>query len=225
MGLGVRVASTRSYTMSARAVIDRDLGGMRVPEGNKSLSFTQMVDALFASVRKTYPTAIQRQGLRLLAGRAPTMHQHQNPLVARPMRRYGLPNHLQRSPPHHAFIPLIRTATAALALGALAACSSTPAPTEQMAVTRTTVNRVAAAPAVTTSAPVQLQQAREKLMQAEKAMAEKDYVAARRLAAEAEVDARVAETRADAASNAANLAQVQDGIRALQEEINRRSPR
>jgi hypothetical protein len=35
----------------------------------------------------------------------------------------------------------------------------------------------------------------------------------------------VAETRADAASNAANLTQVQDGIRALQEEINRRSPR
>lgn len=120
---------------------------------------------------------------------------------------------------------LIRTATAALALGALAACSSTPAPTEQMAVSRTTVNRVAAAPAVATSAPAQLQQAREKLMQAEKAMAEKDYVAARRLAAEAEVDARVAETRADAASNAANLTQVQDGIRALQEEINRRSPR
>ena len=80
---------------------------------------------------------------------------------------------------------LIRTATAALALGALAACSSTPAPTEQMAVSRTTVNRVAAAPAVATSAPVQLQQAREKLMQAEKAMAEKDYVAARRLAAQA----------------------------------------
>ena len=56
-------------------------------------------------------------------------------------------------------------------------------------------------------------------------MVAEDYVTARRLAAEAEVDARVAETRADAASNAANLAQVQDGIRALQEEINRRSPR
>ena len=120
---------------------------------------------------------------------------------------------------------LIRTATAVLALGALAACSSTPAPTEQMAVTRTTVDRVAAAPAVSTSAPVQLQQAREKFMQAEKAMTAGDYVSARRLAAEAEVDARVAETRADAASNAANLAQVQDGIRALQDEINRRSPR
>ena len=45
----------------------------------------------------------------------------------------------------------------------------------------------------------------------------------RRLAAEAEVDARVAETRADAERNAASLAQVQDGIRALQEEINRRA--
>ena len=94
-----------------------------------------------------------------------------------------------------------------------------------MAVSRTTVNRVASAPAVATTAPVEISQAREKLMQAEKAMVAEDYVTARRLAAEAEVDARVAETRADAASNAANLAQVQDGIRALQEEINRRSPR
>ncbi|MBV7541429.1 DUF4398 domain-containing protein [Acidovorax sp. sic0104] len=120
---------------------------------------------------------------------------------------------------------ILRTTAAALALGALAACSSTPAPTEQMAVTRTTVTRVAAAPAVATSAPVDLQRAQEKLIQAEKSMADGDYKNARRLAAEAEVDARVAETRADAARNATNLAQVQDSIRALQEEINRRSPR
>lgn len=124
----------------------------------------------------------------------------------------------------HPSIPLRLTA-AALALGALAACSSTPPPTEQMAVTRTTVNRVAAAPATATSAPVDLQRAQEKLILAEKAMAQQDYKNARRLAAEAEVDARVAETRADAARNATNLAQVQDSIRALQEEINRRSPR
>ena len=119
----------------------------------------------------------------------------------------------------------VRTATAVLALGALAACSSTPAPTDQMAVSRTTVSRVAAVPAVATHAPVDMQQAREKLTQAERAMSAEDYVTARRLAAEAEVDARVAESRADAASNAANLAQVQDSISALQEEINRRSPR
>jgi hypothetical protein len=119
----------------------------------------------------------------------------------------------------------LRSSAAALALVALAACSSTPAPTEQMAVTRTTVNRVAAAPSVATGAPVEMQMARDKFMQAERAMATEDYVTARRLAAEAEVDARVAETRANAASSAANLAQVQDSIRALQEEINRRSPR
>ena len=84
----------------------------------------------------------------------------------------------------HSFAP-IRTAAAVLALGALAACSSTPAPTEQMAVSRTTVNRVASAPAVATTAPVEISQAREKLMQAEKAMVAEDYVTARRLAAEA----------------------------------------
>lgn len=124
--------------------------------------------------------------------------------------------------PSHTFV---RTTAAALVLGALAACASSPAPTEQMAVTRTTVNRVAAAPAVATNAPVDLQRAQQKLIQAEKALADGDHKNARRLAAEAEVDARVAETRTDAARNATNLAQVQDSIRALQEEINRRSPR
>ena len=94
-----------------------------------------------------------------------------------------------------------------------------------MAVSRTTVNRVSAGPQVATNAPVDLQKAREKLTQAEKAMSEKNYTVARRLAAEAEVDARVAETRSDASQNAANLAQVQNSIRALQDEINRQSPR
>lgn len=120
---------------------------------------------------------------------------------------------------------IFRSATAALALGTLAACSSTPAPTEEMALARATVTRVAAAPATATTAPADLQRAQEKLILAEKAMAQQDYRNARRLATEAEVDARVAETRADAARNATNLAQVQDSIRALQEEINRRSPR
>lgn len=120
---------------------------------------------------------------------------------------------------------LIRTTAVVLTLGALAACSSTPKPTEQMAVSRTTVNRVAAEPQVSANAPVDIQKARDKLTQAEKAMTAKDYKTARRLSEEAEVDARVAETRADAAQNANNLTQVQDSIRTLQEEINRRSPR
>lgn len=119
---------------------------------------------------------------------------------------------------------LIRTATAALALGALAACSSTPPPTEQMAVSRTTLNRVSAAPTVAANAPVELQRARDKWVQAEKAMTDKNYEMARRYAAEAEADARLAETKSQAADNAATLQQVQNSIQALQSEIDRRAP-
>ena len=117
----------------------------------------------------------------------------------------------------------IRTAAALLLAGTLAACSSNP-PNEEMAVGRTTLQRVSASPNVMAEAPVELQLARDKWVQAEKAMSDKDYDRARRLSSEAAVDARLAETKADAAGNAKALQQVQGGIRALQEELNRRSP-
>ena len=120
---------------------------------------------------------------------------------------------------------LIRTCVAVLAAGTLAACSSTPPPNEEMAVGRTTLQRVSAAPNVAADAPVELQRARDKWVQAEKAMTDKDYVQARRLATEAAADARLAESKADAANSAASLKQVQDGIRALDEEIKRRAVR
>ncbi len=120
---------------------------------------------------------------------------------------------------------LLRTCVALLAAATLAACSSTPPPNEEMAVSRTTLHRVFAAPNVATDAPVELQRARDKWVQAEKAMTDKDYVQARRLATEASADARLAESKADAATSAASLQQVQDGLRALDEEINRRAPR
>lgn len=119
---------------------------------------------------------------------------------------------------------LIRTATAVLALGALAACSSTPKPTEQMAVSRTAVDRATTAPKVAANAPVELQSARDKWTQAQQALDSKDYTRARRLAAEAEADARVAETKAEATDNAATLQQVKTSIQSLQEEIARRAP-
>ncbi len=106
----------------------------------------------------------------------------------------------------------------------LAACSSLPPPVEQMAVTRTTVERVSSAPNAVDAAPVELSQAREKLARAERAMNEKDYVTARRLSAEAEADARVAESRASAMRGERALKEVRDSIRSLQDEINRRAP-
>lgn len=120
---------------------------------------------------------------------------------------------------------LIRTCVAVLAAGALAACSSTPPPNEEMAVGRATLQRISAAPNVSADAPVELQRARDKWVQAEKAMTDKDYVQARRLATEAAADARLAESKADAATSAASLKQVQDGLRALDEEIKRKTLR
>ena len=120
---------------------------------------------------------------------------------------------------------LIRTCIAVLAAGTLAACSSTPPPNEEMAVGRATLQRVSAAPNVAADAPIELQRARDKWVQAEKAMTDKDYVQARRLSTEAAADARVAESKAGASTSAASLKQVQEGIRALDEEIKRRAVR
>lgn len=94
-----------------------------------------------------------------------------------------------------------------------------------MAVGRSTLQRVSAAPNVAADAPVELQRARDKWVQAEKAMTEKDYVRARRLATEAAVDARLAESKANASTSAASMQQVQESIRALDEEIKRRAVR
>lgn len=106
----------------------------------------------------------------------------------------------------------------------LAACSSVPPPVEQMAVTRTTVERVSSAPNAVDAAPVELSQAREKLARAERAMNDKDYVTARRLGSEAEADARVAESRASAMRGERALKEIRDSIRSLQDEISRRAP-
>ena len=116
---------------------------------------------------------------------------------------------------------LIRTTAVVLALGALAACSSTPKPTEQMAVSRTTVNRVAAEPEVASNAPVDIQKARDKLMRADKAMADKDYKLARELAAQAEVDAKLAQSKANSAKAQAAANALQDDIRVLRTELER----
>ena len=107
----------------------------------------------------------------------------------------------------------------------LSGCSSVPPPVEQIAVSRTAVERASSSPNAVDAAPVDLQQARQKLERAQRAMTERDYVLARRMAEQADVDARVAESRASSARGERALKEVQDSIRALQEEINRRAPR
>jgi hypothetical protein len=104
----------------------------------------------------------------------------------------------------------------------MASCASTPAPTEQVAVSTAAVAHAVTAGG-SESAPTEMRIAREKLDRANLAMAAKDYDRARSLAEEAQVDAQLAETKARStkAQKAAN--ELQEDSRVLREEINRKS--
>ena len=101
------------------------------------------------------------------------------------------------------------------------ACSSIPAPREQMAVTKAAVER-ASGPAGP-EAPVELSLARDKLERANLAMGRQDYLEARLLAEQAEADANLAEARARSIRAAQALQEVRESIRMLREEMTRRA--
>lgn len=104
----------------------------------------------------------------------------------------------------------------------IAGCASSPAPTEQMAVSRAAVN-TALSTGGNEFAPVQTKSALDKMTAAEQAMAAKDYELALRLAEQAEVDAKLAAemVRSTKAQRAADA--LQEDIRVLREEIERQS--
>ncbi len=104
----------------------------------------------------------------------------------------------------------------------LAGCASTPAPTEQMAVSTAEVSRAASAGAADL-APVELQDARQKLERAKVAMTAKNYKLARSLAQEAQVDARLAEVKSGSSKAQLAADELREGIRVLQEELDRKS--
>jgi hypothetical protein len=113
---------------------------------------------------------------------------------------------------------------AAAALGAavfISACASVPPPTDQMAV-----SKVAIANAVSAGgseyAPDDLRHAQDKMDLANKAMQKEDYDVARRLAEEAQVDARLAEKKAQAAKAQKAALVMREDNRALRDEINRK---
>lgn len=107
-----------------------------------------------------------------------------------------------------------------LLLGGCAA--SPPAPVERYAVAEAAISDAVGAGAAEL-APVPLRSAQDKLMQANGAMAAHRYGDARRLAEEAEVDARLAAVTARSRKAQRAVAEVESGIRALREEIARNS--
>ncbi|UYP31548.1 DUF4398 domain-containing protein [Pseudomonas sp. Z8(2022)] len=108
---------------------------------------------------------------------------------------------------------------AALVLGSslvLAGCAGNP-PTEQYAVTQSAVNAAISAGG-TEFAAVEMKAAQDKFKEAELAMHDKDYEKARRLAEQAEWDARVAERKAQAAKAEQALQDARQGVQDLREE-------
>jgi uncharacterized lipoprotein YmbA len=108
---------------------------------------------------------------------------------------------------------------AALAIGTsfvLAGCAGNP-PTEQYAVTQSAVNSAVSAGG-TEYAAVEMKAAQDKLKQAELAMHDKKYDEARRLAEQAEWDARVAERKAQAAKADLALKDSQKAVEELRNE-------
>lgn len=120
---------------------------------------------------------------------------------------------------------LARLGVPAALLGALlllGACASTPAPTEQMAVTGAAVSSATSAGAPEL-APAEMQTARDKFERAKTAMTKEDYDSARRLAEEAQVDAQLAEAKARSEQARKASDELQRGIRVLREELERKS--
>ncbi len=115
----------------------------------------------------------------------------------------------------------VRTLSVATAtLGLIAGCASTPAPTEQMALSRAALD-TALSVGGNEHAPLQLQAAMNKMDAAEKALAKEDYAEARKLAEQAEVDAKLASAMARSAKAQKASEAVQDDIRVLRQEIDR----
>lgn len=118
-----------------------------------------------------------------------------------------------------------RKALPVLIVGAsmlLAGCASTPAPTEQLAVSAAAVSRADSAGAATL-APAEMQMAREKLEQARLAMTREDFDNARNLAQEAQVDAQLAEAKSRSGEARKAAGELQEGVRVLRDELDRKN--
>lgn len=104
----------------------------------------------------------------------------------------------------------------------LIGCASIPPPTGQMAVSKSALANAMSAGG-SEYAAVEMKSAQDKLDRANRAMEKKEFEDARWLAEQAQVDARLAEKKAHSAKAQKAVAMMQDDIRVLREEINRKT--
>lgn len=104
----------------------------------------------------------------------------------------------------------------------IAGCATIPPPTEQIAVSKSAIANAVSAGG-SEYAPIEMKTAQEKMDRANRAMDKKDYEDARRLAEEAQADARLAEKKAEAGKAQKAAVVMQDDNRVLREEIDRKT--
>ncbi|MGY4526612.1 DUF4398 domain-containing protein [Pseudomonas sp. TE21394] len=100
----------------------------------------------------------------------------------------------------------------------LGGCASALVPNEQIELTRSAVNRAVSADA-TQYAPVEMRAAQDKLSAMDRALGQDDLELVRRLAEQAEADARLAERKAMAAKRQEQLDIARKGIEVLRQEM------
>jgi hypothetical protein len=115
--------------------------------------------------------------------------------------------------------PMLAPLIPAVAL-ALAACATTDPPERELGAARAMVSQ--ARPVADRDAPQELAAAQQKLARAEAAMQRGHYEHARILAEQAEADAKLAWTVAENVRVQRSAAEVQDGTRALREQMERK---
>jgi hypothetical protein len=104
----------------------------------------------------------------------------------------------------------------------LIGCASIPAPTDQMANSKTAISNALSAGS-NEFAPLQLKSAMEKMELAEQAMANKNYVIARQQAEQAQIDAQLAGAMARSAKAQKAADALQEASRILRQEIDRQA--
>ncbi len=114
----------------------------------------------------------------------------------------------------------LRPVAIAILAVSFAGCASSPAPTEQMAVSQTAVDGATAAGG-TEYAPIELKAAQDKMTAANLAMSKKNYPEAQLLASEAQADAQLAAAKAHSGKAQKAVQDSQDSLKTLQDEINR----
>ena len=119
---------------------------------------------------------------------------------------------------HYRVVSAVSLVSALFLIG----CASIPPPTGQMAVSKSALANAMSAGG-SEYAAVEMKSAQDKLDRANRAMEKKEFEDARWLAEQAQVDARLAEKKAHSAKAQKAVAMMQDDIRVLREEINRKT--